>query len=103
MNGMPVLPARHRISATHTLERIDALADLDVIPSTSRDEITAAYDFLMQLRLESQLKAIRAGRPPTSTIQPSKLGHTQKELLRQAFAQIAAMQKTISYEFPEGG
>ena len=98
-----VYAVRHQIIKTHTLERIDALADRDLLPSSSRDEITAVYDFLMQLRLQSQLASIRAGRPPTSSIQLSKLGHTQRELLRHAFAQISAVQKTIGYEFPEGG
>jgi signal-transduction protein with cAMP-binding, CBS, and nucleotidyltransferase domain len=94
---------RHRITGTNTPERIDALADREVLPSSSRDEIAVVYDFLMQLRLQSQLAAIRAGRPPTSTVGLTKLGHTQRELLRQAFAQIAAVQSRIGYDFPEGG
>ena len=61
------------------------------------------YDLLMQLRLQGQLAEIRAGRPPTSSVQLARLGHTQRELLKQAFAQIAAMQKKIGYDFPEGG
>jgi CBS domain-containing protein len=98
-----VYAVRHRIIQTHTLERIDALADRELLQSSSREEIAAVYDFLMQLRLQSQLAEIRAGRPPTSSVQLAKLGHTQRELLKQAFAQIAAVQKKIGYEFPEGG
>ena len=98
-----VYAVRHAILETHTLERIDALADRDLLQSSSRQEIAAVYDFLMQLRLQSQLSEIRAGRPPRSSIQLAKLGHTQRELLKQAFAQIAAMQKKIGYDFPEGG
>ena len=66
-------------------------------------EITAAYDFLMQLRLRHQLEAIQAGRPPRNSLHPGKLGHTQQELLKQAFAQIAAVQKKIGYDYPGGG
>jgi PAS domain S-box-containing protein len=98
-----VYAQRHGILETHTLERIDALAERDLISSSSRDEIIAVYDFLMQLRLRSQLAAIQAGRSPSGGVQLAKLGHTQKELLKQAFAQIAAVQKKIGYEFPEGG
>jgi hypothetical protein len=36
-------------------------------------------------------------------VQLARLGHTQRELLRQAFTQIAALQKQVSYEFPEVG
>jgi CBS domain-containing protein len=98
-----VYAARHRLSQTHTLERIDALADRDLLPSADRDEIDAVYDFLMHARLQGQLGAIRAGRSPTSSVQLTKLGHTQRELLRQAFAQITALQKQVSYEFPAAG
>jgi signal-transduction protein with cAMP-binding, CBS, and nucleotidyltransferase domain len=55
------------------------------------------------MRLQAQLAAIRAGQPPTSIVQLGRLGSTQRESLRGAFAQIAAVQKQISYEFPEVG
>ena len=91
---------RHQISQTHTLERIAALAERNLIADSSRDEIAAAYDFLMQLRLRHQLEAIEAGRPPRNSLHPGKLGHTQQELLKQAFAQIAAVQKKVGYDYP---
>ncbi len=93
---------RHQINATHTLERIDALAEIKVIQSSTRDEISAAYDFLMELRLQNQLEAIQSGQAPQNIIQPGKLGHMQKELLKQAFAQISAVQKKVSYDFLGG-
>jgi len=37
-----------------------------------------------------------------NTIHPGKLGYIQQELLKQAFAQIAAVQKKISYDFLGG-
>jgi PAS domain S-box-containing protein len=93
---------RHQINQTHTLERIEALTERNLILSSSRDEITAAYDFLMQLRLQNQLAAIQSGRPPQNIIHPGKLGYIQQELLKQAFAQIAAVQKKVSYDFLGG-
>ncbi|MCX6077922.1 MAG: DUF294 nucleotidyltransferase-like domain-containing protein [Chloroflexi bacterium] len=93
---------RHQINQTHTLERIEALTERNVILSSSRDEITASYDFLMQLRLQNQLLALQAGRSPHNIIQPGKLGYIQQELLKQAFAQIAAVQKKVSYDFLGG-
>jgi PAS domain S-box-containing protein len=93
---------RHQIQATHTLERIEALSERSLILPSSRDEIAAAYDFLMQVRLQSQIAAIQAGRPAQNTIHPGKLGYIQQELLKQAFAQIAAVQKKVSYDFLGG-
>ena len=98
-----VYAARHRIAETHTLERIDALAAADLLPSANRDELVAVFDFLVRMRLQAQLANLRAGRPPTSSVAVSRLGPTQRDLLRGAFAQIAAVQKQIGYEFPEVG
>ncbi len=93
---------RHQINQTHTLERIEALSERNLILPSSRDEIVAAYDFLMQLRLQNQLAAIQSGRMPQNIIHPNKLGYIQQELLKQAFAQIAAVQKKVSYDFLGG-
>lgn len=92
----------HQVDQTHTLERIDVLGERNVILPSSRDEIVAAYDFLMQLRLQTQVAAIQAGRQLSNLIHPGKLGYIQQELMKQAFAQIAAVQKKISYDFLGG-
>ena len=94
---------RHQVNATHTLERIETLSAMNVILPSSRDEIITAYDFLMQLRLQHQVASIENGHPPQNTIQPGKLGTIQQELLKQAFAQISAIQKKVSYDFLGGG
>jgi PAS domain S-box-containing protein len=93
---------RYQIPQTHTLERLEALAAKNHILNTSRDEITSAYDFLMQLRLQSQLIAIQAGQPQNNNIHPGNLGAMQQELLKQSFSQISAVQKKISYDFLGG-
>jgi hypothetical protein len=33
-------------------------------------------------------------------VHPGTLGHIEQELLKQAFAQIGALQKKIGYDFP---
>jgi PAS domain S-box-containing protein len=93
---------RHQINQTHTLERIEALTERNIILSSSRDEIIAAYDCLMQLRLQVQLAAIQSGRAAHNIIQLGKGGYIQQELLKQAFAQISAVQKKISHDFLGG-
>jgi CBS domain-containing protein len=93
---------RHQIDQTHTLKRIEALTERNVILPSSRDEIIASYDFLMQLRLQTQIAAVQSGRSPQNVIQPGKLGYIQQELLKQAFTQIAAVQKKVGYDFLGG-
>ncbi len=93
---------RNQLNETHTLDRIDALVERNIIPSSSRDEIKTAYDFLMRMRLQSQLERIQSKLPARNTIQLSSLGYFEKEILKQAFAQISAVQKKINYDFLGG-
>ena len=78
-----------------------SIAELAAEKGVDPQEISDAYDFLMGLRLETQLGELREGRPGTSVVELSALTHTQRELLRQAFARIAEVQKTAEREFPE--
>jgi CBS domain-containing protein len=90
---------RHQVDHTHTLDRIDALAERDVLVQASRDDITTCYDVIMRLRLQRQLDALKAGHPPDNAIQPRQLRRVDEMLLRQAFSLIAAVQKKINYDF----
>jgi CBS domain-containing protein len=93
---------RHEIEATHTLDRLKLLAEMDVIPQTSCQEITEAYEFLMRLRLQQQAAVVVSGQTPDNTINPRRLGQVEQTLINQSFAQIAAIQKRISYNFLGG-
>ncbi len=90
------------ITETHTLDRLDKLVEANVLPQASRDEIAAAYEFLMRLRLRQQSAAIQAGASPDNTINHRKLGHLDEAVLKQSFTQIDAVQKRISAEFLGG-
>lgn len=94
---------RHQIQQTHTLERIEALSGRNLISPASRDEMIATYDFLMQLRLQTQMEAIQLGQSPHNIVHPGKIGYIQQESMKQAFAQISAVQKKIGYDFLGGG
>ena len=94
---------RHQMNQTHTEERIEALTDRGIILPSSCDEFIAAYDFMMQLRLQTQVDELQAGWSLTNIIPPARLSYIQKELLKQAFTQIAAVQKKIRYDFLGGG
>jgi signal-transduction protein with cAMP-binding, CBS, and nucleotidyltransferase domain len=56
----------------------------------------------MQLRLQTQLTALQSGQALRNTIRPARLGAMQQEYLKQAFSQISAVQKKISYDFLGG-
>jgi len=93
---------RERLDRTHTLDRLDALAEAGALAQSTRDDTVAAYDLLMRLRLEHQAQALDSGQPLDNLINYRKLGHLEATLVNQALAQIAAVQKRISYDFLGG-
>jgi PAS domain S-box-containing protein len=70
--------------------------------SEQADAIAASHDFLMHLRLRQQCHAIHTGRQLDNGISPDKLGDMEAAMLKQTFAQIAAVQRNITYDFLGG-
>jgi CBS domain-containing protein len=93
---------RYDIDRTHTLERIDALVERGLLPAATRDEIAVAYEFLMRLRLREQSRALQEAGAPDNLLPLRRLGYAEKAMLRQAFAQIRAIQARIGYDFLGG-
>ncbi len=93
---------REGLAHTHTLDRLDALAERGTLTEPSRDETVAAYDLLMRLRLEHQAEDVDTDQAPDSLISYRGLGHLAGALLNQAFTQVAAVQSRISHDFPGG-
>jgi PAS domain S-box-containing protein len=90
---------RHGVRETNTLDRLRKLLELGELKGTLPDETMKAYDYVMQLRLAWQGRAAERGLAPTNEIDPKELAHLEEGFLKQAFVQIAAIQKKISYDF----
>jgi CBS domain-containing protein len=93
---------RYGIAQTGTLDRLDALAERGKLAPASRDEITATYTFLMRLRLRQQVLDFHAGRQPGNLISVRRLGYSDRTQLRQSFAHIRALQRSIDFDFLGG-
>jgi len=90
---------RHGVAEVNTLDRLHALLDVGALRESLHDEAVKVYDYLMQLRLASQVKAIDREESPGNDIDPRELTHIEVTLLKQAFAQIAEIQKKVSFDF----
>ncbi len=90
---------RHGVAGVNTLDRLHALLDDGALRETLHDEAVKVYDYLMELRLARQVRALDRGAAPGNDIDPRELTHLEETLLKQAFAQIANIQKKISFDF----
>ena len=93
---------RHGLAETNTVDRLDGLAERQVLTPTSHEEVVLAYDHLMQLRLKSHAAAIRDHAPPVNTIPLKTLTPLEQAMMRETFTHVATIQKKINYDFLGG-
>ena len=93
---------RHGLAETNTVDRLDGLAERQVLTPTSHEEIVLAYDHLMQLRLKSHAAAIRDHAAPVNTIPLKSLTPLEQAMMRETFTHVATIQKKINYDFLGG-
>jgi len=90
---------RHGVADVNTVDRLHALLELGVLRENLHDEAVQVYDYLMQLRLARQVASLDRDETPGNDIDPRELTHIESTLLKQALAQIANIQKKISFDF----
>jgi CBS domain-containing protein len=90
---------RHGVADVNTADRLHALLEKGALRESFHDEAVKVYDYLMQLRLAHQVRAIDRGEAPGNDIEPRALTHIEESLLKQAFAQIGTIQKKVSFDF----
>jgi CBS domain-containing protein len=80
---------------TNTFERLEALREQGAVPASDADDLIAAYDFLIRLRVRHQLDCIAAGEPLDDFIQPARLTRADRNALKEHFKVVADWQSFI--------
>lgn len=93
---------RSEMDCTHTLDRLNALVDANILQEQSCQDIASAYEYLMRLRLQHQAALLDPGQVADNLINYRRLTQIEQTLLNQSFGQITAIQKRISYDFLGG-
>lgn len=97
-----VFALRHGLAESGTVERLKRLVNLEALPAPTGDDVVAAFDHLMRLRLRHQVAQSQAGRVPDNVIHLSLLSATELTLLKQGFAAIEAIQSRTRFELLGG-
>lgn len=94
---------KHGLEEMNTFSRLERLSALGVLQEESYRGIYQAYSHLMQLRYQHQVTLLKEGREPDNAIDPRALTQIEVGILKNTFAQIAALQKKVGYDFRTGG
>lgn len=87
------------LESTNTFDRLRQA--VQEIPDLSKviDDALEAYQYLVDFRLESQLRAVEAGDEPVNQIDAAGLNKMQQRLLRNAFSRAANLQDALARRY----
>jgi CBS domain-containing protein len=97
--GVKALAMEAGIMSGGTLERMEALVDKGVLKRKMADDLMASYNFLVNLRLRSQVEDLRAGNKPGNYITLAKLNHMEKGRLKLAFEEVNEFHEFLRIHF----
>ncbi len=81
---------------TGTVDRLRAAAELGAIEPGHARTLEEAYDLFSALRLENQIQQLERGDEPNDWVDPNELSELTRRYLRDAFREVAAVQKSLS-------
>ncbi len=83
---------------TTTIERLRAASELGAIEPAHARTLEEAYELFTSLRLEHQIQQLERGDEPNDNVDPKELTELTRRYLRDAFREVAAVQKSLSSE-----
>jgi CBS domain-containing protein len=83
---------------TATIERLRAASELGAIEPAHARTLEEAYDLFTTVRLEYQIQQLARGDEPSDHVDPNELSELTRRYLRDAFREVAAVQKSLSSE-----
>ena len=81
---------------TGTIGRLRAASELGSIEPAHARTLEEAYDLFTALRLEHQIQQLERGNEPNDYVDPKELSELTRRYLRDAFREVAAVQKSLS-------
>ena len=84
------------IPANHTLDRLHAAGGLGVMTAEEIRVLEEAFELFSALRLEHQVRQIERGGDPDDRVDPDELDPLTRRYLRDAFREVAAVQRSVS-------
>lgn len=93
------LALENKILNTNTIKRIKKLNELKVLEDEFTKELIMALNFLLNLKLKSQLNKLSKNKEVDNFIDPKNLTSMQKDLLKDAFKIVNSLKKQLEHHF----
>jgi len=100
--GVKVLALESKILEGGTLKRIAALVEAGVLNRVEAENLCAAFDQLISLRLRFQVESISGGQAPSNNIVPDRLNRMELGKLRLALEEVCSFQGFLKRRYQLG-
>jgi CBS domain-containing protein len=103
VHGIRTLSIEHGITVTATGRRIEALVAEGVLGTELGRELASALSYFMEIRLRSQLRAVKTGqREMEAIVRLSELSTYDRDLLRDALRVVKQFREVIRHRYNLG-
>ncbi|WP_293999357.1 DUF294 nucleotidyltransferase-like domain-containing protein [Sphaerotilus sp.] len=99
VHGVRSLALEHRIAATSTVDRIEALLAGGHLPADFGTDLVDSLHFFMGLKLRAGLRALEQGLPAGSGIALDQLGSLDRDLLKDTLAVVKRFKAHLRQHF----
>jgi CBS domain-containing protein len=86
------------VTSASTPERLHAAAESGTLSRSDARTLEDAFELIVDLRLEHQVRQLRAGVAPDDHVDPDSLSALTRSYLKEAFRAIASVQKRVAAE-----
>jgi CBS domain-containing protein len=90
------------VTSASTAERLRVAADAGTLSQSDAHTLADAFTLINNLRLEHQVRQLRAGVAPDDHIAPDELSPLRRTQLKEAFRAVAAVQKRVDGQLRTG-
>lgn len=98
-DGIKALALQAQALDGSTAQRLDALRAAAVMPPAEAENLAAAFEFLVRLRLRTQVEALHEGRQPDNYVALAQLNAMEQARLKTALATVEKFQSFLSHHF----
>ncbi len=90
------------VTSASTIERLRAAGTAGTLPASDAQTLEDAFELIAALRMQHQVRQLRAGEPPDDYVDPAELSGLTRSHLKEAFRAVASVQKRVAAELKAG-
>lgn len=99
VQSIRTLSLEHKLMRSNTLKRIKELNELGEFNDEFASEITEAFNFLLTIKLKSNLEKLDSGETIDNYINPDNLNSMEKDLLKDSFKIVNKLKKKLEHHY----